>query len=143
MEIILKSAIRNRVCLFLALALSACAPFYLPWGSSTRSMPTLPTAGALTAGATSSVPQLQGAPVVSDSPSQIMVFPFATRTADVTLNQGLGARLYANYTGEDQTAQQAQLAQSTAQNICVQVASSRGDQRLERSLPAAEDPAHG
>jgi hypothetical protein len=58
------------------------------------------------------------------APSQIIVFPFATSTADVTLNQGLGARLYANYEGENQTAEHAQLAHATAQNICVQVASS-------------------
>jgi hypothetical protein len=124
MEIVIKPTVRNRIFLFLALALSACAPFYLPWGASTRSMPTLPTAGTLTAGAISSAPQVQGAPIVSASPRQIIVFPFATSTADVTLNQGLGARLYANYTDENQTDQQAQLAQSTAQNICVQVASS-------------------
>src|SRR5271154_594997 len=114
----MKSRTRNGICVFLALALSACA------GSSTPSLPTLPTAGTLTAGATSSAPQVQGAPVASGSPSQIIVFPFATSTADVTLNQGLGARLYANYTDENQTAEQVQLAQSTAQNICVQVASS-------------------
>ncbi len=114
----MKSNMHNRICLLLALAVSACA------GSSAPSMPTLPTAGTLTAGATSSAPQVQGAPVASGAPSQIIVFPFATSTADVTLNQGLGARLYANYEGENQTAQQVQLAQSTAQNICVQVASS-------------------
>jgi len=114
----MKPRIYNRICLFLALALSACA------GSSAPSMPTLPTAGTLTAGATSSAPQVQGAPVASGSPSLIMVFPFATSSADVTLNQGLGARLYANYKGEDQNAAQSQLAQSTAQNICVEVASS-------------------
>jgi hypothetical protein len=114
----MRSNIRNGICMFLALALSACA------GSSAPSMPTLPTAGTLTAGATSSAPQVQGAPVASGAPSQIMVFPFATSTADVTLNQGIGARLYANYTGQDQNAAQAQLAQTTAQNICVEVASS-------------------
>jgi Domain of unknown function (DUF4410) len=87
-------------------------------------MPTLPTAGTLTAGATSSAAQVAGAPVASGPPNQIIVFPFATSASDVTLNQGIGARLYRNYTGEDESAQQAQLAQSTAQNICVEVASS-------------------
>lgn len=114
----MRTSIHNALYLFLALALGACA------GSSGPSMPTLPTAGTLTAGATSSNAQVQGAPVTSGTPSQIIVFPFATSTADVTLNQGLGARLYANYTGEDQAAAQAQLAQSTAQNICTQVATS-------------------
>jgi len=110
-------SIRNRICLLLALALSACA-------GSNPSMPTLPTAGTLTAGATSSAAQVAGAPVVSGPPNQIIVFPFATSAADVTLNQGIGARLYRNYTGEDQSNQEAQLAQSTAQNICVEIASS-------------------
>jgi hypothetical protein len=110
--------IQNRIFLFLALVLSACA------GSSGPSMPTLPTAGTLTAGATSSAPQVAGGPIVSGTPTQIVVFPFATSTADVSLNQGIGARLYRNWSGEDQDASQAQLAQSTAQNICVQVASS-------------------
>jgi Domain of unknown function (DUF4410) len=101
----------------LALVLGACA------GSSVN-MPTLPTAGGLTAGATSSAAQVAGAPIAGGRPSQIVVFPFATSTSDVTLNQGMGARLYRDWKGEDQTAQQAQLSQSTAQNICVQVASS-------------------
>jgi Domain of unknown function (DUF4410) len=111
----MRSSIENGICLLLGLALSACA------GSS---MPTLPTAGTLTAGATSSTAQVQGAPIASGAPSQIVVFPFATSTADVTLNQGIGARLYRNWSGEDQTSQQVQLAQSTAQNICVEVATS-------------------
>ena len=113
----MKSIIPKSVCAFLALAISACS-------GSSPSMPTLPTAGTLTAGATSSAAQAQSAPVASGAPSQIMVFPFATSTADVALNQGLGARLYATYEGENQTAEQAQLAHSTAQNICVEIASS-------------------
>jgi Domain of unknown function (DUF4410) len=113
----LKSIIPKSICAFLVLAISACS-------GASPSMPTLPTAGTLTAGATSSTAQVQAAPIATGSPSQIIVFPFATSTADVTLNQGLGARLYANYEGENQTAEQAQLAHSTAQNICVQVASS-------------------
>lgn len=111
----MRKRIENGFCLLLALGLSACA------GSS---MPTLPTAGGLTAGATSSAPQMQSAPAASGAPTQIVVFPFATSTADVTLNQGIGARLYRNYSGEDQTASQVQLAQATAQNICVEVATS-------------------
>jgi hypothetical protein len=116
----MKSIIPKSICAYLALVISACSGA----SPSMPSMPTLPTAGTLTAGATSSAAQVQGAPLAGGPPSQIIVFPFATSTADVTLNQGLGARLYANYTGENQTAQQVQLAQSTAQNICVQVASS-------------------
>jgi hypothetical protein len=100
-----------------ALVFAACS------GSSV-SMPNLPTAGNLTAGATSSAAQYQGAPIAAGAPSQIVVYPLATSSADVTLNQGMGARLYRNWSGEDQSASQAQLAQSTAQNICIEVATS-------------------
>ena len=109
--------IPKTICAFFALAVSACS-------GSSPSMPSLPTAGTLTAGATSSAPQMQSAPIASGAPSQIIVFPFATSTADVTLNQSLGARLYANYEGENQTAEHAQFAHATAQNICLQVAGS-------------------
>jgi Domain of unknown function (DUF4410) len=111
----MRSTFLNSICAFLALAVSACS------GSS---VPNLPTAGTLTAGATSSAPQVEGAPVASGRPTMIVVFPFATSAADVSLNQGIGARLYRNYSGESQTAEQAQLAQSTAHDICVQVAGS-------------------
>jgi hypothetical protein len=60
--------------------------------------------------------------VANGAPNQIIVFPFATSAADVSLNQGLGARVWANYTGENQEMAQVQLAQSTAQNICSEVA---------------------
>ncbi len=96
----MKQDICNRIYVLMALALAGCA------------------------GATASAPQMQAAPVVSSRPSQIVVYPFATSTADVSLNQGLGARLYRNYSGENETAQQAQLAHSTAQNVCTEVATS-------------------
>ncbi len=100
----MRPRIHNLGYTFIALALAGCA--------------------GVTAGATASAPQMQAAPVVSSRPSQIVVFPFSTDAADVTLNQGIGARLYRNYSGENQTATQAQLAHSTAQNICVEVATS-------------------
>jgi hypothetical protein len=110
---IMRSAISKSIYVLLALALSACAgqPIYLP-------------TGRLFAGATSSAVQVRGVPIASGSPSQIVVFPFATSSSEVTLNQGIGARLYRNWSGEDQTATQAQLARSTAQDICVHVATS-------------------
>src|SRR5271169_2169069 len=132
----MRSNSQSGICMFLALVLSACA-------GSSPSMPTLPTAGTLTAGATSSAPQVQGAPVASGAPSQIMVFPFATSTADVTLNQGLGARLYANYEGENQTAEHAQFAHATAQNICVQVASSLASNGWDAACQPRGTPVTG
>jgi hypothetical protein len=101
----------------LALTISACS-------GSSENMPTLPTAGILTAGATSSAEQMESAPVASGRPSQIMVFPFATSSAEVTLNPGIGAKLYRDFSDENQTAEQTQLAQATAYNICMQVATS-------------------
>ncbi len=74
------------------------------------------------AGASASAPQMQAAPLSITRPTQIAVFPFATSTAEVTLNQGIGARRYRNYSGEDKGAAEAKLAQDTAQNICTQVA---------------------
>lgn len=76
------------------------------------------------AGATASAPQMQAAPVVNSRPSQIIVYPFTTSAADVTLNQGIGARIYRNYSGEDQSAAQAQLAHDTAQRVCLQIVTS-------------------
>jgi hypothetical protein len=106
-------AISKSICVFLALALNGCAgqPIYLP------------THGLL-AGASSSAAQIKSAPIASGAPRHIVVFPFATSSSDVTLNQGIGARFYRNWSREDQSASQAQLAQSVARNMCVQVATS-------------------
>ena len=127
----MRATIRKSIYASLTLALTACAgqPIYL-------------STGRLFAGATSSEVRVRGTPFASGSPSQIVVFPFATSSSDVTLNQGIGARLYRNWSGEDQTATQAQLARSTAQNICVQVATSLANQGwnaacLPRGTPLA------
>jgi hypothetical protein len=101
--------IPNAIYAFIVIAISACS------GSA---------GGGLTAGATSSAAQVEGAPVASGRPVQIVVFPFSTSSAEVTLNQGIGAKLYREYADQNQTAEQTQLAQATAQNICMQVATS-------------------
>lgn len=113
----MKAIISESIYAVLVLTISACS-------GTSQNMPTLPTAGGLTAGATSSAAQMGSAPIASGRPSQIIVFPFATSTAEVTLNQGIGAKLYREYTDENQTTEQAQLAHATAQNICMQVATS-------------------
>jgi hypothetical protein len=105
----MRSRLHNYIYLLLAVVLAACA------GSGSNS-------GGIIAGASSSTPQQQSAPIASSRPSQIIVFPFATSAADVTLNQGIGARIYRDVKGEDEDAQQAQLAEGTAHDICVQVA---------------------
>jgi hypothetical protein len=113
----MKSINSKSICALLAVTISACS-------GSSENMPTLPTAGTLTAGATSSTAQMESAPVASGRPTQIIVFPFATSSAEVTLNQGMGAKLYRDFSDQNQTADQAQLARATAQNICMQVATS-------------------
>jgi hypothetical protein len=75
-------------------------------------------AGAQVTQTTESAP-IQAA---SGPPSQVIVYPFAVDPSDVTLNQGFFQKTYRNMSGEDDSAQQLQLARQTAQNICVQVA---------------------
>ncbi len=66
--------------------------------------------------------QSQAVPVTTSRPAQIVVYPFAVTVDDVTLNQGIIASTYRNVSGEDETAQQLQIAKDTAHNICVTVA---------------------
>jgi hypothetical protein len=66
----------------------------------------------------------ESAPIqaASGPPTQVFVYPFAVDPSDVTLNQGFFQKTYRNMSGENDSAQQLQLARQTAQNICVQVA---------------------
>jgi len=66
--------------------------------------------------------QSQAVPVTTSRPAQIVVYPFAVTVDDVTLNQGIIASTYRNVSGEDETAQQLQIAKDTVHNICVTVA---------------------
>lgn len=66
--------------------------------------------------------QSQGIPLVSARPTNIVVYPFAIDTADVTLNQSIVQRAYRSVSNQDQAAKQAQLARDTARDICDQVA---------------------
>lgn len=95
------------------------------------------------AGASASAPQMQAAPLSVARPTQISVFPFATGTADVTLNQGVGARLYRNYSGEDNGAAEAKLAQDTAQNICTQVAATLASNGWNAACQPRATPVSG
>jgi Domain of unknown function (DUF4410) len=66
--------------------------------------------------------QRSAAPVSATPPTHAFVYPFAVDASDVTLNQGIFQRAYRNMSGENQNAQQLEIAHQTAQNICVQVA---------------------
>jgi hypothetical protein len=52
----------------------------------------------------------------------VVIYPFAVSPSEVTLNQGFFQKAYRQVSGSDQTEQQLQIADQTAQNVCVQVA---------------------
>ncbi len=61
------------------------------------------------------------APAVQTAPSQIIVYPFATDTTEVSLNSSIIQKAYRNISGADQNAEQAQIARDSASNICLTV----------------------
>ena len=67
--------------------------------------------------------QAQRAPADYDRPSQIVIYPFAASPAEVTLNQSIIQKAYRGATGDNQNADQLQIARDTAQAICQQVVS--------------------
>jgi len=66
--------------------------------------------------------QSSAAPISATPPTAVVVYPFAVTASDVSLNSGIFQVAYRNMTGEDQSAQQLDIARQTAQNICVQIA---------------------
>jgi hypothetical protein len=66
--------------------------------------------------------QSSAAPISAGPPTAVVIYPFAVDAADVSLNSSIFQVAYRNMSGEDQSAQQDQLAHQTAQNICVRVA---------------------
>lgn len=66
--------------------------------------------------------QSQSAPIINNRPTQIVVYPFAVDSADVTLNQSIIQRAYRSVSDENESAQQAKIAHDTAHSICDQVA---------------------
>jgi hypothetical protein len=84
--------------------------------------------------------QSSAAPIMTSRPSQVIIYPFAASSADVSLNSGIFQVAYRNMTDENETEQQIQLAHQTAQNICVQVAANLTAQGitatcLQRGVP--------
>src|SRR6202167_4293839 len=81
-------------------------------------------------------------PITATQPTAVVVYPFAVDASDVSLNSGIFQTAYRNMSGEDQSAQQSQLAHQTAQNICVQVAADLTQKGitttcLQRGVPPA------
>lgn len=66
--------------------------------------------------------QSQQAPITSTRPDAVVIYPFAVSPSEVTLNQGFFQREYREMSGKDQTAEELQIADQTAHNVCVQVA---------------------
>lgn len=62
-------------------------------------------------------------PVTSVAPAQIVVYPFATTPAEVTLNQNIIEQAYRDLSGENVTAEQVRIADEAAVNICMEVVS--------------------
>jgi hypothetical protein len=84
------------------------------------------------------------APITATQPTAVVVYPFAVDESDVSLNSGIFQKAYRNMSGEDQSAQQSQLAHQTAQNICVQVAANLTQKGitttcLQRGVPPTGD----
>ena len=66
--------------------------------------------------------QSDQASIANVRPSAVVIYPFAVSASEVTMNQGFFQKVYVSMSGADQTQQQLQLGDQTAQNICVQVA---------------------
>jgi len=93
----MKSKLAGRLYLVLALAVFGCA------GAQTTQ-------------------QSSAAPITARPPTAVFVYPFAVNASDVSLNSGIFQVAYRNMSGEDQSAQQVDIAHQTAQSICVKVA---------------------
>ncbi|MGH7925154.1 MAG: DUF4410 domain-containing protein [Candidatus Binatus sp.] len=66
--------------------------------------------------------QSSAAPISAGPPTAVFVYPFAASASDVSLNSSIFQVAYRNMSGEDESAQQLEIAHQTAQNICIQVA---------------------
>ena len=84
--------------------------------------------------------QSSAAPIMTSRPSQVVIYPFAADSSDVSLNSSVFQVAYRNMSGENQSEQELQLAHQTAQNICIQVAANLTQQGitatcLQRGVP--------
>jgi hypothetical protein len=82
----------------------------------------------------------QNLPINNTRPTQIVIYPFAVDSAEVTLNQSIVQRAYRSMSNQDTSLQQAKIAHETAHNICDEVAANlrkNGFQALcqERGTP--------
>jgi hypothetical protein len=92
------------------------------------------------AGATANT-QMQSVPTVAVRPDRIVVYPFAVDPSEITLNQSFLQRAYRNMSGENQNAQQSEIARETAENVCLGIINALQQKGwnascLERGTPA-------
>lgn len=66
--------------------------------------------------------QSQQAPVASAQPPNIVVYPFAVDSAEVSLNSGIIHRAYRAVTTTDENGKQAAIADDLSQSVCLNVA---------------------
>jgi Domain of unknown function (DUF4410) len=79
-------------------------------------------------------------PINNTRPNEIIIYPFAVDSAEVTLNQSIVQRAYRSMSNQDTSLQEAKIAHETAHNICDEVAANlnkNGFQALcqERGTP--------
>jgi len=67
--------------------------------------------------------QAEQRPTNPNQPTQIVVYPFAANSSDVTLNQSIVQRVYRGAKGDNGNADQLKIARDTAELICNEVAS--------------------
>jgi Domain of unknown function (DUF4410) len=66
--------------------------------------------------------EIQSAPAPTNAPpSQIVIYPFAVDSSDVSLNSSIFQRAYRNISDANVDAQQTQIAHDTAENVCLKV----------------------
>jgi hypothetical protein len=65
--------------------------------------------------------QVQYTPIASSRPSRVVIYPFSIDPSDIGLNQSFLQRTYQGIAGENENAQQIQIAHDTAQNVCLEV----------------------
>ncbi|HTR62472.1 MAG TPA: DUF4410 domain-containing protein [Candidatus Binataceae bacterium] len=79
-------------------------------------------------------------PVTSVAPSRVVVYPFATNPSEVTLNQNIFRRAYADLSGEDVPAAQTQVADQAALTICWKVVNTLKSRGISSSCIQRGDP---
>ena len=87
--------------------------------------------------------QSSQAPIGNARPSAVVIYPFAVSPSEVTMNQGIFNKAYVAMSGTDQTDQQVQLADQTAQNVCVQVAANLTNKGITTTCLSRGTPPTG